>query len=157
MLRLIPPRLHRALYRAAHLLRRLWLRRSGAEVHGATIIGRDGAGRVLLVRHSYGPPVWAFPGGGMKPDENALAAAQRELREELGCTLAEPVFLGEQHDTFLGAANHVRIFTGRIEGQITPDMREVIDAQFFALDALPGALSRTVPTRLRALAGLQQA
>ena len=152
MLRLIPPRLHRAIYRAGHRLRRLWLKSTGAEVHGATVIGRDREGRVLLVRHSYGQPVWAFPGGGMKPHEDAEKAALRELKEELGCTLADPAFVGHQKDIFLGAPNHVRIFTGIVAGEVRPDMREVVEARFFALDDLPENLSGTVPKRLAALA-----
>ena len=151
MLHLIPAWLHRQLYRLGHCLRRLWLRASKAPVHGCTIIGRDAEGRVLLVRHSYGAPVWAFPGGGMKPHEDAQGAALRELQEELGCTLTDPVFVGRQEDVFLGAPNHVRIFTGLVTGEPRPDMREVVEARFFARDALPANLSRTVRTRLRAL------
>ena len=151
MLHLIPAPLHRALYRVGHGLRRLFLRHLAGEVHGCCIIGRDAAGRVLLVRHSYGSPVWALPGGGMKKGEDAQAAALRELREELGCSLADPVHLGVQRNDFLGSTNHVRVFTGQVEGEPTPDMREVVEAQFFHIDALPDNRSRTVEMRLALL------
>lgn len=151
MLHLIPAPLHRALYRAGHGLRRMFLRHLAGDVHGCCIIARDADGSVLLVRHSYGPPVWAFPGGGMKKDEDAEAAALRELREELGCTLADPVHLGVQRNQFLGSTNHVRVFTGQVSGDPTPDMREVVEAQFFPLDALPENRSRTVEMRLALL------
>ncbi|WP_338243206.1 NUDIX domain-containing protein [Aurantiacibacter hainanensis] len=151
MFHLIPAPLHRALYRAGHGLRRIFLRHLAGEVHGCCIIGRDPDGSVLLVRHSYGPPVWAFPGGGMRQGEDALAAALRELREELDCTLHDPVHLGVQRNEFLGSINHVRVVTGQVAGVPTPDMREVVEARFFPLDALPENRSRTVHKRLAML------
>jgi len=55
---------------------------------------RDDAGRVLLV-HFVLPNMtfWATPGGGVEPGETLLAAAIREVREELGIdvTLEGPV------------------------------------------------------------------
>lgn len=151
MLYLIPAPLHRALYRAGHGLRCMFLRHLAGEVHGCCIIGRDGKGSVLLVRHSYGPPVWAFPGGGMRKDEDAEAAALREFGEELGCGLENAELLGIQRNEFLGSTNHVRVFTGKVSGEPSPDMREVVEARFFALDALPDNCSRTVFLRLKLL------
>jgi len=50
---------------------------------------RDPAGRVLLI-HFVLPNMtfWATPGGGMEPGETPLAAALREVREELGIEVA---------------------------------------------------------------------
>ena len=151
MLHLIPAPLHRALYRIGHGLRRLFLRHVAGEVHGCCIIGRDDQGRVLLVRHSYGPPVWALPGGGMHRDEDPQTAALRELREELACGLAEPIHLGMQSNEFLGSTNHVQVFTGILVGEPTPDMREVVECRFFALDDLPQKRSATISMRLKLL------
>ena len=39
---------------------------------------------VLLVRHTYGHRAWDLPGGTVKRREVPLAAAQREMHEELG-------------------------------------------------------------------------
>ena len=46
---------------------------------------RDDAGRVLLI-HFVLPNMtfWATPGGGVEPGETLLAAALREVQEELG-------------------------------------------------------------------------
>jgi ADP-ribose pyrophosphatase YjhB (NUDIX family) len=40
--------------------------------------------RVLLARHTYGPPVWALLGGTALPDEAPDVAARREVEEESG-------------------------------------------------------------------------
>jgi 8-oxo-dGTP pyrophosphatase MutT (NUDIX family) len=44
---------------------------------------------VLLVRHTYGPPVWELPGGMLKRGEAPLRAAEREMAEELGIQAAD--------------------------------------------------------------------
>ncbi len=130
MLHLIPAPVHRALYRLAHQLRRRWLRMVGGEVQGCSIIARDAAGRVLLVRHSYGSRLWAFPGGGMKQGEDVLAAAAREFAEELRCGLIDPQHLGTLDEMFHGARNLAHVVTGLADGEPRPDMREVVEARF---------------------------
>jgi ADP-ribose pyrophosphatase YjhB (NUDIX family) len=149
MLHLIPAPLHRALYRLAHFTRKNWLQLRGGEVHGCTIIARDAQGRVLLVRHSYGSRAWAFPGGGMRKDEDVLAAAGRELAEELRCGLIDPVHLGTLDKTFHGARHIAHAVSGLAHGEPRPDMREVVEARFFAVDALPDGCSRSVAVWLR--------
>ncbi len=151
MLHLIPAPVHRALYRLAHQLRRRWLRMVGGEVQGCSIIARDAEGRVLLVRHSYGSQAWSFPGGGMKKGEDVLAAASREFAEELRCGLIDPQHLGTLDEHFHGARNLAHVVTGLADGEPRPDMREVVEARFFALEAMPDGVSRTVAVRLRML------
>jgi 8-oxo-dGTP diphosphatase len=48
-----------------------------------TVIARDEAGRVLLVRH-LDTGWWVAPGGAVEPDERPAEAARREMREETG-------------------------------------------------------------------------
>ncbi len=50
---------------------------------GADVLFRDEAGRILLVDPSYKPD-WDLPGGMAEANESPLAAAVREVREELG-------------------------------------------------------------------------
>jgi 8-oxo-dGTP pyrophosphatase MutT (NUDIX family) len=56
--------------------------------------------RVLLVgqyRHLLGGTSWELPGGGARPGEEPLAAAQRELREEGGHRAGRLAFLTRFH------------------------------------------------------------
>lgn len=148
---ILPAPLHRLAYRLAHWLRVYWLRWSGRTIHGASMIARDANGRVLLVRHSYGSRLWAFPGGGLARGEDPLAGACREFTEELGCGVTAPLKLGTLEENFHGARNVAHVFTGLIAGEPRPDMREIVDARFFAPDSLPQGLSRTVGPRLALL------
>ncbi len=50
---------------------------------GADVLFRDEAGRILLVDPTYKPD-WDLPGGMAEANESPLAAAIREVREELG-------------------------------------------------------------------------
>lgn len=82
---------------------------------------RDKDGRVLLI-HFVLPNMtfWATPGGGMEEGETPLAAAIREVREELGIevTLEGPVHkavgIFEFEGTLIENTDH--FFTGRWDG-----------------------------------------
>ena len=115
------------------------------------MVARDEAGRILLVRHSYGADVWTFPGGGLRRHETPLAAAMREFREELGCGLVDVRRLATIREPFLGAINIAHIYTGRVDGAPRADRREIVEARFFARDSLPEPLSRAVAPRMAAL------
>jgi 8-oxo-dGTP pyrophosphatase MutT (NUDIX family) len=47
----------------------------------------DSAGRILLVRHTYGSRWWNTPGGHVEPGESLLAALEREVVEEIACEI----------------------------------------------------------------------
>jgi 8-oxo-dGTP pyrophosphatase MutT (NUDIX family) len=50
---------------------------------GAAVLFTDPAGRALLVEPTY-KDYWEIPGGSVEKDESPLAAASREIKEELG-------------------------------------------------------------------------
>jgi 8-oxo-dGTP diphosphatase len=75
----------RVLYRAAYLAARVWWFVRRPHTNGS-LVALWCDGRLLLVRTSY-RPLYSLPGGFMKRGETSLAAAQRELREEVGLTV----------------------------------------------------------------------
>jgi 8-oxo-dGTP pyrophosphatase MutT (NUDIX family) len=154
MLHLIPRPLHRAAYRLAHTLRKVWWRLARPNVTGCRVLAFDGEGRVLLVRHSYGTGNWMPPGGGMKRGEDPLLAGTRELSEETGCHLEAAWQVMHREEALRGATNAVHVVAGRAVGLPVPDGREIVEAAFFAPDALPEGMSnlmrRDLPGWLRA-------
>ncbi|MEQ1497245.1 MAG: NUDIX domain-containing protein [Novosphingobium sp.] len=149
MLRLIPAALHRTGYRLAHAVRRRWWRATKAKLTGCRVLAFDAAGHLLLIRHSYGSGNWMLPGGGIARREDPLAAARRELAEETGLTLERPLCIAVVDEPLYGTTNRVHLFTGRAQGMLVIDGREIIEAAFFAPDSLPPALSPALARGLR--------
>lgn len=58
---------------------------------------RDPDGRIALVRNSWSDG-WILPGGAVEPDEDPVAAARREVREETGldATVGDPLVVLDQ-------------------------------------------------------------
>ncbi len=55
----------------------------------------DGQGRVLVQnRNKHDWPGISFPGGHVEPGESFVASAVREMREETGLTVLDPVLCG---------------------------------------------------------------
>jgi 8-oxo-dGTP pyrophosphatase MutT (NUDIX family) len=109
----------------------------------------DGAGRVLLVQHSY-VRGWHLPGGGVEPGETMRHALARELAEEGNIHLTgTPSLHGIFFNRRISQRDHVAVYVVhdfRQDGIFEPN-REIIAASFFALDALPN--DTTAGTRAR--------
>lgn len=148
MLHLIPAPLHRALYRVAHAVRRRWWRIRRPRRSSVVVVAFDERDRVLLVRHSYGPPLWALPGGGMDRGEDPAQAAAREIREELGCELADLTPIDASEERIAGSLDLRHIFIARVVGEPVPDMREIVAVAFFDPEALPEACARRSRERI---------
>ncbi|WP_421854236.1 NUDIX domain-containing protein [Novosphingobium sp.] len=150
MLSRLPPPLHRALLRIAQPIRlRVWglMRR---EVRGCNVLAFDRAGRLLLVRHSYHQrDRWLLPGGGLARGEEPAATAARELLEETGCALEGGVWIGADVRKMAGGwLNRVELVAGQTTGQPRADGREIAEAGWFALDALPPGTGAVVHVAL---------
>lgn len=137
MQRLLPAGLHRALYRVAYRLRGGLRRRFRIPIYGVSAILRDAEGRVLLVRHSYGPDSWALPGGGHRRAEDPALAVRREIREELGIGIEALEAIATLQETISGAPHTASLFAGIVTGEPRPDGREVIEARFFSYSEMP--------------------
>ncbi len=151
MIRWLPAPLHRLGLRLAHALRKRWWRLARPDLAGVCVIGLDDAGRVLLVRHSYGTRLWALPGGAVGRGEAPAIAARREWAEEIGCALADLRLVGVLEHSLHGARNTVHIYAGRIVGQPRADGREIAALGLFARDDLPEDRSRALDARLALL------
>jgi ADP-ribose pyrophosphatase YjhB (NUDIX family) len=111
----------------------------------------DGEGRVLLVRHSY-QPGWHMPGGGIEKGETAATALARELEEETGIALAErPELYGVYANFAAFRGDHIALYVVRAwrQGPASIPNGEIVEAGFFAADALP---PQTTPGTRRRLA-----
>jgi ADP-ribose pyrophosphatase YjhB (NUDIX family) len=144
---ILPAPLHRALLPLAHGVRHRWRRWRKVPIAGVSVIVTNLGGDVLLLKHSYGPQVWSLPGGGLSRGEEPVAAAQREVREELGVDLARLELVGTLEEVLSGSPHTAHIFTGICDCQPRPDRREVTEARFFPSHSLPEPLGET--TRLR--------
>lgn len=103
-----------------------------------TVVLKDAAAEVLLVRHGYAPG-WLLPGGGVERGEALAQSAIREIFEEAGIVAEEEPVL---HGIFLNDAqftgDHVACYVLRRfrEAGFTPNS-EIAEARFFPVAALP--------------------
>ena len=148
MLYLIPRSFHRTALRFAHRMRHRWRTLAKTPLAGVSVFVTDMEGRLLLVRHSYGPAGWALPGGGVGRDEDALLAARREVAEEVGCALESAHVFDSIEETISGSPHTAYLVTGRTQDHPRPDRREVVDARFFPLHSLPEPLTRLTRQRI---------
>ena len=114
----------------------------------------DDQGRLFLVRHSY-IPGWHMPGGGVERRETVRDALAKELREEGNLELTAPPRLVHVYfNRRTSKRDHVVFYRCEVR-QTAPRLkdREIVEAGFFALDALPTGTTSATYRRLRELAG----
>ena len=82
------------------------------------VVARDGR---ILVIHRPKHDDWGFPKGKLEPGEDEVAAAVREVEEEVGLAVELGEQLGEAHYTLRdGTPKRVVYFLARPEGQAEP-------------------------------------
>lgn len=98
----------------------------------------DGAGKVLLVRHTY-VKGWHMPGGGVERGESAEVAIARELVEEAGVRVTAPPVLVSIHNAdakFKG--DHILVYRiDHWEACAATSRGEIAEIGWFAPAALP--------------------
>lgn len=149
----LPAPLHRALLPLAHRVRHNWRRWRKTPITGVSVVITNLGGDVLLLKHSYGPKVWGLPGGGLGRGEDPAAAAQREVREELGLTLSRIDAVAVIEEVISGAPHTAYLFSAVCNQQPKPDRREITEARFFPSHSLPEPLGRITRARIDAWRG----
>ncbi len=133
----------------AQRLRMLWWRVARPRIFGVKVIARNGTGALLLIRHSYQrPDLFMLPGGKIDRGETPAIAALRELREETCCHGDALALLGVLVDRSRGARNEIHLFTATTADVPRADGVEILEARFFAADALPANLSAATARRI---------
>lgn len=95
-------------------------------------------GRFLLVRPAYGHRQWSIPGGRMHPDESFEDAAIREVKEETGITIHNPMPLGMYTSNVNYGTVTVYTYYAKTTDEIAkPDGREIKEAMWAHPDQLP--------------------
>ena len=118
---------------------------------GVRAIVHDRAARtVFLIRHTY-VPGWQLPGGGVETGEAAGVALARELQEEGNIRLdGEAKLVSFHHNRAASRRDHVALYLVEDFVQTAPKQpdREIAEAGFFPLDALPDGVTRATRERL---------
>jgi ADP-ribose pyrophosphatase YjhB (NUDIX family) len=139
----------RAAIRIALRARRLVNRVVKPRTLGVRAVLLDGEGRVALVKHHY-VAGWHLPGGGVDRREGFAAALARELSEEVAVErFTVERILGAYHSFAEGKDDNILVYVARADGPIrAADEREIREARWFAIDALPPDLSPGTARRL---------
>jgi 8-oxo-dGTP pyrophosphatase MutT (NUDIX family) len=148
----VPVPIRRHGYRVAHRMLRAWWFVVRPRVQGVKCVLTDGD-RVLLVRHTYGHHEWDFPGGGVRRGEEPLAAARREMEEELGVRLDGLRAIGEISARPYRSRDRIHCFHAELGAAgLTIDEAELATAEWFERRQLPTDTSRYVSPILALMA-----
>lgn len=132
----------------------VWFALARGMTLGVRAAAFDAEGRVFLVRHSY-VPGWHMPGGGVERGETLAQALAKELDEEGNLELVgAPELFSIYFNSGTSRRDHVAFYRCRVR-QLRPKAadREILEAGFFALDALPDGVTPATRRRLAELAG----
>ena len=127
----------RAGYRLAYrLLQVFWLIAHPSQTGVKCLLSHGG--RILLVRHTYGPRGWDLPGGMVKRGEDPAVTARREMHEELGVQPPHWTDLGSVQASLENRHDTIHVFGAELTSPaLTVDPAELDVAEWFAPGELP--------------------
>ena len=149
-----PPEMRNWRARLVTRLIHVWFAASRGMTLGVRAAAFDAEGRVFLVRHSY-VPGWHMPGGGVERGETLGEALIKELREEGNLELdGEAELFAVYFNKRTSRRDHVAFYRCIVR-QTAPKAAdlEILEAGFFAPDALPEGVTPATRRRLAELAG----
>jgi len=94
---------------------------TASNANAASIAIVDGD-RVLLIKRAFAPyqGLWTLPGGRREPNESPAETAMREVKEELGLVIMDPLHVETQALESAKASWRLAVFvTGKFAGSIT--------------------------------------
>ena len=116
---------------------------------GAAAAVFDDEGRVLLVRHTYGPLNWEVPGGASEPGESVVETALRELREETGLDAEAESLTGIYWNAERDAHHFVFLCRATDGHAPAPSSPEISDCAWFSPEELPRPISDFTTRRIQ--------
>ncbi|HEY0627282.1 MAG TPA: NUDIX domain-containing protein [Allosphingosinicella sp.] len=137
-----------------HRIKRQAFRLLRLRTRGVKVMLFNERGEILLIRNSYGAShLFLLPGGGVHRWEAPEAAAVREVQEEVGLEVLGMVPIAEHFNTAEGLRDTIYLFEAKASGEPRPDGREVKEACFFPIDALPTDASPATLRRIEEYRG----
>ncbi len=130
---------------------------SGQKGTYAVLERKNGAGIILytpeheiVLTRQYRYPIakeeWNIPGGGIDHGEDAAIAATREVEEETGLVIKNPVKLGEFYPLSSCSTEKVTLFMAEVEKKIlttsTQSDEEIVQVQFFPMSEALAMIDR---------------
>ena len=134
----------------ARLFHSYFLLRRPMTLGARGVVYDSAANTVFLIRHTY-VPGWQLPGGGVENGETLEEALRRELMEEGNIECAGPAELKSIHwNRRASSRDHVGLYLVTSFRQTAPKQRdrEIAEAGFFPIDALPAMTTPATHRRI---------
>jgi 8-oxo-dGTP pyrophosphatase MutT (NUDIX family) len=126
---------------------------------GAAVLAIDDQQRICLLyqyRHAAGGYVWELPAGKIDNREPHFDTAQRELKEEAGCTASQWHYLGQSLSSpgVFTEVIHLYLATGLTQSSSQPEAHEVFHVEWRPIAEVMAMVQRNEIVDGKTLIGL---